>query len=115
MMHRDYRAEFEALLEEQGGLYTFDDVMQCLHEGKMQSFAEGNTLVITQVHDFPRKRVLELAYILGDFDALATIEKRVQEYKEEIGAHFVIGTGRMGWLRKNTGGWKPHSINFVKV
>jgi len=109
------REEFDKYLEESGGFYTFDDIMDALRTGKMQSFAEGDTLLITQVHDFPRKRVLELAYLFGDAEGYATLEPRVEEFKNEIGADVIIASGRFGWLRKMTDGWKALSVNYVKV
>lgn len=114
-MPRDIRAEAEQYLQDQGGFYTFDDLLAAVREGRMQSFTDGNTLVVTQVHDFPRKRVLEVAYIFGDRKGYVGLEPEVEKFRDKVGAEMMIATGRTGWLRKKLDGWEPHSVNFVKV
>lgn len=106
--------QFEKLLKRQGGLYTFGDVMECIDRGTMQSFAEGDTWVITQVHQFPRKKVVEIAYVIGDTDHLKKIEQQIIQWAEEIGASMLIATGRPGWDRKHFPGWTRVSSNFTR-
>ena len=53
-----------------GGLYTLNDILTAIAEGRMQSFVEGNSWVITQVMSFPRAKVLEVFAAVGDLDDL---------------------------------------------
>lgn len=107
--------KFKELLEEQGGFYTFEDILDCIHRGTMQSFADGDTWVITQVHEFPRKKVVEVAYVIGDMDTLKRMEAKVEKFAREIGADMLIATGRLGWQNKYFPGWKPVSHNYVRA
>lgn len=112
---RDYRAEAEEVLAAQGGCYTFDDILQQIHTGHMQSFAEGDTWVVTQVHNFPRKKVLDIAFVIGDIESLQLIEPRILAFAQEVGADMLTATGRLGWTKKHLPGWKATSINFVRA
>lgn len=103
------------LLEYQGGFYAVEDILQLIQEGKMQSFAKGDTWVVTQVHEFPRKKVLDIVFVLGEADDLRELEPQLEAFGQQIGADMMAATGRMGWLRKAFKGWKAHSVNFVKV
>jgi len=115
MTRRNFRAEMDRMLELQGGFYTFEDVMDHINAGKMQSFAKGDTWVITQVNEFPRKKVLEIAFVVGDISTLHELESDIEAFKTEIKADIITATGRLGWLRRHFKGWEVTSVNFVKV
>lgn len=108
-------ARLRKLLEYQGGFYTVEDILQCIQVGTMQSFAQGDTWVVTQVHEFPRKKVLDIVFVLGERQDLHELEPQLEAFKQEIGADMMTATGRMGWLRSAFKGWEAHSVNFVKV
>lgn len=106
--------ELKDVLAEHGGLYTVDDILHAISGGHMQSFAEGDTWVITQVNEYPQKTVLEIVVVVGTLDDLHAVEPRLMAYKEEIGADLVRATGRMGWLRRKFDGWSALSVNFIR-
>lgn len=112
---RNFLNELNQMLEDQGGLYTFNDVMELISQGKFQSFAEGNTWLVTQVHVFPRKKVLDIVFVVGDLKDLPALEKQMLAFKESIGADHMSATGRLGWNRNTLPGWKAVSTNFIKV
>jgi hypothetical protein len=103
------------MLHQQGDLYTYSDIMDCIHSGKMQSFVAQDTWVVTQVHEFPQKKVVDIVFVLGDESGLKAIEPRLLEFKERIGADYLSATGRKGWLKKAFPGWELVSVNFIKV
>lgn len=106
--------KLERVLKRQGGFYTFNDIMDCIAAGTMQSFADGDTWVVTQVHEFPRKKVLDIAFVIGDVDALHRLEPVLEEFAREIGAEMMMATGRLGWEKKYFPGWRRVSTNFVR-
>ena len=55
-----YHVKFAKALARQGDLYTLQDILDRLADGRMQSFAENNSWMITQISNFPRRRVLEV-------------------------------------------------------
>jgi hypothetical protein len=108
------RRKFEKLLKRQGDLYTFDDVLDHISRGLMQSFSDGNTWVITQVHTFPRRKVVDIAFVLGDFDACVKLQDEIVEFAKGIGADMLMGCGRRGWDKMKTPGWRAVSVNFMR-
>lgn len=102
-------------LREGGGTHTLQDLLDEIKAGTKQSFAYGSTWAITQVLDFPRKRVLELFMVVGVGCELAILEEQIVKFAKEVGADFIRTQGRKGWKhRAKEMGWK-HSHNiFIK-
>jgi len=114
-MQRDFKKEMEDMLEKHGGLYTFDDILAAIESGRMQSFTDGETWVVTQVDEFPRKTVLSIVVVVGNLDALKKLEPSILKYADEVGADMVTATGRLGWLKHSFENWKAVSANFVRI
>lgn len=109
------RERFDKMLEDAGGLYTFDDIMEAIEKGTMQSFSDGHSWVITQVHEFPRKKVVEIAYGIGEAEnMLGPLQDEIVEFAKSIGAELLIATGRIGWNKLAGDDWKMLSANFVR-
>lgn len=111
---RDYRAELDAMLAESGGFYTFEDIMECIRTGQMQSFAKGDTWVVTQINEFPRKRVVEIVYVVGELSMLPVLEAEVIQFAHGVGAEMLMAAGRRGFEAKHLVGWKATTTNFVR-
>lgn len=101
-------------LAKAGGLYTLEDIFQQIADGKMQSFAHGDTWVVTAVHDFPQKRAVDFTLVVGDYLSCLEIQKQVLEFAEMIGADMLMGSGREGWDKYKTEGWRKLSVNYLK-
>lgn len=112
---RNFKEETNRILAKQGGFYTFEDIVDAVILGRMQSFSLNDTWVVTQVIDFPRKKVLDIVFVIGELEDLIALEDKIEEFRREIQADMLIATGRLGWMRKHFKGWKPVSANFVKV
>lgn len=98
-----------------GDTHTVEDILQEISGGKKQSFVHGSTWAITQVLDFPRKRVLELFMVVGKGCELSLLEEDIIKFAREIGADFIRTQGRPGWRKHAKAmGWEhTHSV-FVK-
>lgn len=108
-------AAFEALLEEQGGLYTFGDVLESLARGEMQSFTKNDTMVVTQIRDFPRRTVLDVLFAVGDIDeVIALVDDQVTSFAKDIGVTMITSTGRKGWKKRMTPGWRDQWSSYSK-
>lgn len=104
----------DKMLEASGGLYIFEDIVELIHTGQMQSFADGDNWVVTQVNKFPRKTVLDIVLVIGDMEAVLAMEDRLVAYAAEVGAEIIVATGRLGWSKVHPTNWKPVSVNFVR-
>ncbi len=106
---------FQELLDNNGGYYHVDDILENIKQGVMQSFTDGNSWVITQVHDFPRKRVVEIVYAIGDMEVLSKeLLEQVETFARSVSANDVIASGRPGWEKVMADGWDKLSVNYVR-
>jgi hypothetical protein len=110
----DMRLKVERALHDGGDLYTFDDIMALIKEGKMQSFTCGDTWIVTQVNEFPRKKVLEIALVVGNIWEAIEFLPEIYDYARQVGATRVTGFGRDGWWEHHDAGWKKVGTMYAK-
>lgn len=101
-------------LREGGDLHTLEDIYTALTCGEMQSHVEGQTWVITQVQQYPQKKVVYIWYVVGVQEDLDAIEVRLIEWAREIGARAITSIGRGGWWKLRTPGWKAAGVIYSK-
>jgi hypothetical protein len=80
--------------------YDFQDILEGIKDGSLQSFAVGDTWVVTQVGDYPRQKVLHVMAAVGNFDEFAAVTPFLKDYAKDIGATLITGSGRDGWRKK---------------
>lgn len=102
-------------LSYQGGLYTLKDIMERLEDGRMQSFAEGDTWVITQIVDYPQKTALNIFLVVGNLDEAIKAEERIVAFAKEINADLITAFGRPGWKKMMHGSWKHRYSVFDRA
>lgn len=107
-------AEIEKMLLDMGGFWNLADIWENIHTGGMQSFTHNGSWLVTQVCDFPRKRVLDVVFVYGKMQDMAELENQLEAYKEKIGAAAILGTGRTGWKSMVHDGWRVLSVNYIK-
>jgi len=114
-MRERYLAMVERALEGMGGTHTFQDILEAIEDGRMQSFAINNTWAITQVIDFPRKRVLEIFLVVGDMAEAEKLHDEVLAYGKSIGCQVARTFGRDGWAKQaRARGWTEGQRVFLK-
>lgn len=115
MTQEERLGQLEEALAHMGGTHTFGDILEAIKDGRMQSFAEGDTWAVTQVLDFPRKRVLEIVLVAGDMADAKVLYDKVLAFGREIGCNLVRTFGRDGWAKeaKDHGWLNGHRI-FLK-
>lgn len=100
-----------------GNAYTFEDILHEIHEGRMQSFAEGESWAVTQIVDFPRKRYVEIVFAIGNLDELKTIYPRIEDFAKAHMADGLRAFGRPGWMRQfniDKHGWAETTRVYVR-
>ena len=109
-----YHRKLARVLDRMGGLYTLNDILTAISQGKMQSFVEGNSWAVTQICQFPRAKVLEIFAVVGNVDELRILHDRLLIFAAEIGASVIQAYGRKGWLADaQRRGWKIKARSFV--
>lgn len=113
MMH-PYHRKLERVLDRMGGFYTLNDILTEIAEGKMQSFVEGNSWVITRIVIYPRAKSLEVFAALGDIEELRVLHDRILDFAAEVGAGVIQAYGRKGWIPDaRRRGWRVKARSFV--
>jgi hypothetical protein len=101
-------------LKHGGDLFTLDDIEKGLATGAMQGHVEGDTWAITRVHDWPRKRSVDVICVVGDIQGALVLEERICEWAKGIGAEMITATGRDGWWGYHTPGWQKTGTLYSK-
>ena len=109
-----YHRKLARVLDAMGALFTLDDILTAIHEGRMQSHVVGNSWAITQIQDFPRARVLNLFAVVGDLPDIPELQRKVLGYADEVNAALVSAHGRRGWFpQAEAYGWKLKTRNWL--
>jgi len=97
-----------------GDLYSLDDIENHLIAGKLQGHVEGDTWAITQVHDWPQRRAVNILYVIGSMGDAIALEAKIEEWAENIGASLITAVGRDGWWDCRTPGWEKVGTLYSK-
>ena len=95
-------------------VFNLDDIREHLKNGKMQGHVEGDTWAITQVHEWPRQKSVNILYVIGSIENSLKLENKIEEWAKEIGAGFITAVGRDGWWEHRTPGWKKMGVLYSK-
>jgi|TARA_B100001059_G_scaffold234318_1_gene276559 hypothetical protein len=102
----DWELEFDKykdLIEKAIGYtdsYTIDDVKYKIENGIASIWGGKQTVIITEFVVFPKKNVLHILCIAGDYEEVEEMFKSIEKYARSIGINKITGSGRKGWLRK---------------
>ena len=111
-----YHRKMARVLDRLGGLYTLNDILTAIAEGRMQSFAVNNSWAITQVNTYPRARVLQLLAYVGDLADVNALHAKLLDYADENNCGLLSTYGRMGWLREGSWrhlGWRLKTKSYL--
>ena len=97
-----YHRKLARVLDRMGGVYTLNDILTAIAEGRMQSFAVNNSWAITKVVDFPRARQLQLIAMIGDLKDVDALHAEILAYADKVNAGLLETHGRLGWLREGS-------------
>jgi hypothetical protein len=106
--------KMEKALKLGGNLYTLDDIQAELMAGNIQGHVEGDTWAITQIQLFPRRKVVNIMFVIGSISNAAKLEEKISKWAKELGANMITATGRDGWWAHRTPGWKMMGILYSK-
>jgi hypothetical protein len=95
---------------------TFDlnDIADGLRKGTMQGFVVGDTWAVTQVHQWPRRKSVNILVVVGNLDESLELETKITNWAKDIGADHITAIGRDGWWEHRTHGWKKLGVMYSK-
>lgn len=95
----DFRPQIEAALRHAGGTHTFDDVRDQVQAGRLKFWAGPQSVVITEIIQYPRKRILNFFLAGGNMAELQAMYPHLIEWGRAQGCSGAVITGRRGWAR----------------
>lgn len=103
-----YRPQIEAALAYSGGTHTFEDVAQGVIDGRMQAWINDDTIAITEVVVFPRKKSLHCFLAGGRMRKVIEMMPSAIAWGQAQGCTSFTIAGRKGWMRVlSRYGWQP--------
>jgi hypothetical protein len=110
-----YRAMIESALEYSGGTHTFEDVKAMVIKGTAQIWPAPRGVAITEIIEYPRKRVLHVFLAAGELDQLLDMIKSAEDWGRTQGCTSLTLSGRFGWQRiLDKHGFKPVLVTMER-
>ena len=109
------RGWIEAALEYGGGTHYYEDIAEGVTSGVLQLWPAERGCWVTEVTQYPRKKVLHVFLAAGELDQIIDMHESVVQWAIEQGCESLTMTGRKGWGKplKNSG-WKSQLVLYEK-
>jgi hypothetical protein len=105
------RKHIEAALEYSGGSHVFDDVRDGILSGRMQIWPGRASVAITEIIEYPCKKVLHVFLAGGEMAELIDMIDSAAIWGDAQGCTSITMSGRRGWDRVlGNHGFKPVMI-----
>jgi len=95
----ELRRRFQRALDIAGGTHNTHDVMAAVQSGKMQSWQEGQSVVVTEVLGAPQTNICNVFLVAGNMEEIMSIQPRVVKFAKEMGCSKITMRGRPGWAK----------------
>lgn len=94
-------------LDVAGKTHGPEDVARAVNEGRMQAWTAGDSLVVTEVLQYPRGSALNVFLAVGNLDEVMSLQPTLEAFGREHGCAVMRMEGRKGWARVLPDyGWK---------
>jgi len=94
-----HRHHIEAALKYSGGTHTFEDVKRMVMDGKAQLWPAPRGCAVTEIIQYPRKRVLHCFLAAGELDQITDMIESAKAWGIAQGCESLTLSGRHGWKR----------------
>lgn len=108
--------QLQASLDYSLKTHSVEDVRKAVEEGKMHFWPVGNSLVVTELAEYPQAKILNVFIAGGNAEEIMKIQPNLQSWANHLGCSHVGFLGRKGWspfLRKT--GWTDHKMNYFSI
>jgi hypothetical protein len=109
------REALERALDYAGRTHEWPDVVAMLLDGRAQFWQRGAGVIVTELQDAPRRRVVNYWLVAGRLPDVLQMQPEIDTWAVQQGATHAIARGRAGWTRVLPRyGWKAVAIDFAK-
>ena len=107
------RAWIEAALARGGWTHKFEDIAAGIAENKLQLWPAEKGCLVTEICQFPQRRMLNIWLAGGEIEELARMHDDVIRWAKLQECEGALLTGRKGWERAFAKyGWSPRSVTL---
>lgn len=106
-----------AALEYSGGTHTIEHIRESVLRGDLQLWPGDKSAVVTEIEQYPLKRILNFFLAGGDIAELERMGPGIEQWaKEKWGCSSAKLTGRQGWQRTflRGSGYRPQWVVMGK-
>ena len=97
-----------------GDLYSIDDVLERVADGRMQAHVSRETIAVTEISVYPRRRVLTIILLAGDLADREDLHRQVFDFARKLECDAIVTQGRDGWAQlAKDHGWEIVSKNMT--
>lgn len=100
-------------LEYSNGTHDIDDVMQGLKTGEFQLFANDGACVVTQLTQYPKKKVCFIFLAGGELESVKRLQPEVSQWAKDKGCEVLTMIGRKGWSKVLD--WQTDAVCMTRV
>ena len=110
------RQYIEAALEYADGSHSFEDICELVVKGGLQFWPGPNSVIITEIIEYPKFRVLNFFLAGGNLSELEVMYPAVEAWGQAQGCSRAVFTGRKGWERTFLArkDWLPTLVVYEK-
>lgn len=94
-----YRDRIDSALAYSGGTHVFEDVVDAVRAGRMQAWINGDSIAITEIIAYPRKKVLHCFLAAGKSAEIIAMMGDAGKWGRSLGCSAFTIAGRKGWVR----------------
>ena len=81
-------------------MYNLSDIKEKIRLGMFHLWPGKDSVMITEIVEFPRVKVLNILFLGGKFEELQSMLPSIEQFAKHFGCKRIFGGGRKGWLRK---------------
>lgn len=115
MTMEDRVSGLEEALAFGGDTHTVMDVLDHIERGDAKLWLSDDALIVTEVHEYPRKRVLHFWLATGEIASVIELSHCILAQAKDDGFDQATLAGRKGWERVlGSQGWSPSSRVMIQ-
>jgi hypothetical protein len=79
--------------------HTAEDIREAIERGEMQMWCRGESVIVTEIRQFPRLKVCAAVLAGGRLDDCLDLTPIIEKWAAEHGCDYAEVYGRRGWQR----------------